>query len=77
MVDTWRWPKLLYSALSMSRADTPSRVACLVDVDVALDAVVLLVGVDVGQRGLPLHGVGQRVAQRFRSATLSLLSVYW
>ncbi len=58
---------------------TPRRAARVaVDVDDGLDAVVLLVGVDVGQRGRACFIASASLrAQVRRSATLSLLSVYW
>ena len=52
MVETWRWPKASYSALSTSAAvDAQPRRGVAIDDHGGLQALVLLVGVDVAQFG--------------------------
>jgi hypothetical protein len=62
--------------VDVARADAQARGAVLVDGDEGLDAVLLLVGVDVGQRGCPSSRRPARGPQ-LQVGALSLLSVYW
>ncbi len=78
MVATWRWPKLSYSALSTSRADMPRREALSLSMVTKVSTPLSCWSVSTSVSDFwPFIASARRVAQRFKSAWLSLLSVYW
>src|SRR5437868_1587720 len=78
MVATWRCPKLSYKALSISLADTPSREALslsmVTNVSTPFSAWSLSTSIN---DFCAFIASARRDAHFFRSAWLSLLSVYW
>jgi hypothetical protein len=61
MVEMRRWPKALYSAVSMAATVTPRRLAAgAVDLDIGLQALVLQVAGHVGQLGQRAQRAHQR-----------------
>ncbi len=78
MVDTWRWPKLLYSALLTSRVLMPMRAALslsmVTNISTPFSAWSVSTSTSAGWRFMASASFD---AHSFRSWLLSLFSVYW
>ena len=79
MVETWRWPNASYSVLSIwLGVEAQPAGGGAVDDQVGLQALLLLVGIDVGQHRVVSSARSTSFgAQSYRSAVLSACSVYW
>jgi hypothetical protein len=78
MVDTWRSPKALYSALRMSASCTPSVLALVaVDIQLACRPRILRVAGDVAEHRIGAHALLQFIGPLASSSGLTLCSVYW
>ncbi|MNS84749.1 hypothetical protein D3C72_1185840 [compost metagenome] len=78
MVATWRWPKLLYSALSISLTCTPSCVARSLSMLTKVSTPFSAWSVSTSIRaGCSFIWSASFAAHFFKSAWLSLIRVYW